>query len=81
MRKPPKLTQEQLAKAVAQTYTYLEDGEGEIDGYYDGGGWITIVGRNLPAHPDLRSMYPKGWSMVHRIRTNEARQRLIEACR
>jgi hypothetical protein len=81
MKKAPKLTPEQLAKAVAQTYAYLEGDTGKVHGSYDGGGWITVTGHNLPAHPDLRDKYPNGWSMMERIRTSEARQRLIEACR
>lgn len=75
--KTPRLTPDQLAVAVAQTYAYL----GKVYGMYDGGGWITITGNNLLPHPDMKAQYPNGWSMMERIRTGEARKRLIEACR
>lgn len=76
-KKAPRLTAEQLAKAVAQTYAYL----GKVCATYDGGGWIVITGNNLEPHPDMKDQYPHGWSLFERIRTSEARRRLIEACR
>lgn len=76
-KKAPRLTPDQLAVAVAQTYAYL----GKVHGMYDGGGWITVTGNNLEPHPDMKHLYPNGWSMMERIRTSDARKRLIEACR
>ncbi len=76
-KKAPRLTADQLATAVAQTYAYL----GKVWAHYDGGGWIVIRGENLEPHPDMKHLYPNGWSLFERIRTTEARKRLIEACR
>ena len=77
MKKAPRLTGEQLAQAVALTFAYL----GEVHGTYEGGGWIVVSGSGLEPHPDLKDKYPNGWTLHHRIRTTEARKRLVEACR
>lgn len=80
-----KLTGQALADAFAKTYRlwkmpgirqprYI----GKVWASYDGGGWITLRGEGLRAHPDLRKMYPNGWSLFQRFRSGEARQRVLE---
>lgn len=68
---------EQLAKAYADALKTVfqdnEGGPGNLWGSYVGGGWIEIRGENLASHPDVRDMYPRGWSLSHRVRASRAR--------
>ena len=70
--KKQKLTGQNLADAFAIIYRYL----GKVWAQYDGGGWIVLRGEGLEPHPDLKKMYPNGWSLLERVRCSEARERI-----
>lgn len=77
MSKVPRLTGQALADAYAATYRHL----GKVWASYDGGGWITLRGEKLKPHPSMAAQYPNGWSLMDRVRTSKARERIRQAAR
>jgi hypothetical protein len=73
--KKHKLTGQNLAEAYAITFRHL----GRVWAYYEDGGWIVLRGEGLPPHPDLKELYPNGWSLMSRVRSSEARERIRES--
>ena len=72
-----KLTGQSLANEYAKVLTRKL--KGKVWCTYLGGGWIEMRGDGLPSHPDLRSQYPHGWSLLDRVRSGKARQAVAEA--
>lgn len=66
--------------ALAKAYTEMlsQKLRGDVSGYYTGGGWITVSGHNLPAHPDMVHLYPNGWSMGQNVRCTKARNDILK---
>lgn len=73
-----KLTGEALAKAYASAHPLAERNPGKVWAHYYGGGWIVLRGEGLKAHPDLQARYPQGWSLLHRVRSGEARAEIAD---
>ena len=85
MSKAPQLTGQALADALAITYRHYADPkhDGKVWATDCGGGWVELRGEGLkvnPGHPQL-SLFTNGWSMLSRLRYNEARARIREAAR
>ena len=85
MSKAPQLTGQALADALAITYRHYADPkhDGKVWATDCGGGWVELRGEGLKVnlgHPQL-SLFTNGWSMLSRLRHNEARARIREAAR
>lgn len=68
-----KVTREQVCKALAKHYSNKMKGK-VWAGYDASKRSYYIRGDNLPAHPDLRELYPSGWSLLDYIKPSQARK-------
>lgn len=68
-----RLTGEALAKAYASAHPLSEMNPGKVWATYEGGGWIELRGESLEACPAMKAQCPNGWSLLHRIRSGDAR--------
>lgn len=75
MKSITKLTGKALADAYAATYAHL----GNVWAHYEGGGWIVLRGEGLKPHPSMQAQFPNGWSLFSRVRSGEARKRILNA--
>jgi hypothetical protein len=66
-----------LADEYGRRHPLFIENPGKVWAAYQGGGWIELRGEGLKPHPDLKLMYPKGWSLLHRIRCGKARSELV----
>jgi hypothetical protein len=68
-------SRDQIVKALAAHYS--AELKGKVWAAYDETKrQYSIRGENLPAHPDLASLYPNGWSLLSYIKPSQARQLL-----
>lgn len=63
----------EVSKALGAIYTRKMGGE--VWAHYDDNKRAyAIRGEGLPAHPDLREQYPRGWSLLDWVAPTRARQ-------
>lgn len=67
------MTREQVIKRLAEHYSELFEGK-VWAGYDDSKRAYYIQGEGLPAKPELRDMYPNGWSLLSYLKPSEARR-------
>ena len=66
-----RLTGQTLSDVYARQHPIAQENPGKVYAIYLGGGWIELRGNDLKS-----SIYPHTWTMVDRIRSKEARERL-----
>lgn len=71
--KPKPYTRKQMIEALREYYSEKFAGKVYVD-YDDAKRKYCIHGEGLPAHPDLQSKYPNGWSLLDYIAPAKARE-------
>lgn len=75
-----KCTRKQISEMLAKYYA--DKFKRDTGQEYAGKVWVyfdeskrayCLRGEGLPAHPDLRDMYPNGWSLLDYVKPTEAR--------
>lgn len=75
-----RLSPADLATVYAAGHPLSRANPGKVWATYDGGGWITLRGEGLKPMAALRRQHPNGWSLMHRVRTGDARREIIAWC-
>ncbi len=66
------MTRMEVSKALAVHYTQKMNGE--VWCYFDTSKRAYCIQANgLPSHPDLRDLYPNGWTLLDFIQPRKAR--------
>lgn len=73
-----RLAGEALAKAYAAAHPLSEMNPGKVWATYEGGGWIELRGESLEACPAMKAQCPNGWSLLHLVRSGEARVEMAD---